>query len=211
MELHGEQLIRAPRQQVWDALNDPQILAKCIPGCEEMVKLSETETEARLMAKIGPVRARFSGRVRMSDIDAPAGCTLAFEGNGGAAGMAKGQSKVALTAEGDGTRLRYTVEAAVGGKLGQIGGRLIDASAKKMADDFFRAFNEQLAPQDAAPAAAGSAIAHAAPATPAAPRTATATSGAAGFTAGWGGELQRAFWLALGAGIGGVIGHLLTF
>ena len=209
MELHGEQLIRAPRQRVWDALNDAQILAKCIPGCEEMNKLSDTETEVRLLAKIGPVRARFSGRMLMSDITVPSGCTLAFEGSGGAAGTAKGQSKVALESEGDATRLQYTVDAAVGGKLGQIGGRLIDASAKKLADDFFRSFNEQLAPQAEIPAEA--------PGTPGIavmPRATTqviSAGVASGFSTGWSGELQRLFWLALGGGIGVLLGRLLNF
>ena len=209
MELHGEQLIRAPRQRVWDALNDAQILAKCIPGCEEMNKLSDTETEVRLLAKIGPVRARFSGRMLMSDITVPSGCTLAFEGSGGAAGTAKGQSKVALESEGDATRLQYTVDAAVGGKLGQIGGRLIDASAKKLADDFFRAFNEQLAPQPEAiaeaPGAQGIGV------VPGATKQAISTGAASGFSTGWSGELQRLFWLALGGGIGVLLGRLLNF
>ena len=209
MELHGEQLIRAPRQQVWDALNDTQILAKCIPGCEEMNKLSDTETEVRLLAKIGPVRARFSGRMLMSDITAPSFCTLTFEGNGGAAGTAKGQSKVVLESEGDATRLQYSVDAAVGGKLGQIGGRLIEASAKKLADDFFRAFNEQLAPQ--AEVIAKATVAPGIAAAPGVTTPVVSTTITSGFGAGWSGELQRLFWLALGGGIGVLVGHLINF
>lgn len=160
MELIGEQLIGAPRGKVWEALNDPAILSRCIPGCEEINKISEAETHTRVMLKIGPVRARFSGKIFMTDIEAPARCTLSFEGAGGAAGFAKGRSAVALSDEGDGTRLTYSVEASVGGKLGQIGGRLIDSSAKKMADEFFAAFDAALqgpAPSAAAPTAAATA------------------------------------------------------
>lgn len=156
MELIGEQFIGAPRRLVWEALNDPDILARCIPGCEEVTRVSDAETLARVTMKVGPVRARFSGKILMTDIEAPARCTLNFEGASGAAGFAKGRSAVALIAEGAGTRLTYTVEASVGGKLGQIGGRLIDASAKKMADEFFTAFDTAL--QDAgASASAGQA------------------------------------------------------
>lgn len=145
MELNGERVIEAPRQKVWDALNDPTILSKCIPGCEEVNKISETETHTRVMLKVGPVRARFTGKILMTDLQAPLRCTLRFEGAGGVAGFAKGRSEVALSDEGEGTRLRYSVEAAVGGKLGQIGGRMIDSSAKKMADEFFAAFDAALA------------------------------------------------------------------
>jgi len=207
MELHGEQLIRAPRHRVWDALNDTQILAKCIPGCEELNKLSNTETDVRLMAKIGPVRARFSGRMLMSDIVAPTSCTLAFEGSGGVAGTANGKSRVSLESEGESTRLRYSVNAALGGKLGQIGGRLVDASAKKLADDFFYAFNGQFAPQTGditvAPFAPDATVA------PRATGPAAAKTGPSGFGAGWEGELQRVFWLALGCGIGFMAARLL--
>ncbi len=144
MELNGEQIVRAPRQQVWDALNDPTTLSRCIPGCEEVTKVSETETHTRVAIKIGPVRARFAGKIFRTDVVVHSGCTLTFEGTGGAAGFAKGVSRVTLTDEGACTRLAYSVEAAVGGKLGQIGGRLIDASAKKMADEFFAAFDSAL-------------------------------------------------------------------
>jgi carbon monoxide dehydrogenase subunit G len=204
VNLHGEQLILAPHHRVWDALNDPQILAKCIPGCEEMNKLSDTESELRLMARIGPVRARFSGRIRMSDIVAPTSCTLAFEGSGGAAGTANGQSKVTLESEGDSTRLQYSVNAALGGKLGQIGGRLVEASAKKLADDFFRAFTELLAPQALAAEPRETGATAAPGAAPTAARIALPSLGT-----GWLGELQRFFWLALGCGIGFMAARLL--
>ena len=206
MELNGEQLIRAPRQRVWDALDDPRILAKCIPGCEEILTVSDSEKDLRLMARIGPVRARFSGRMVMSDIIAPTSCTLAFEGNAGAAGTANGQSRVTLESDGESTRLQYSVNAALGGKLGQVGGRLVEASAKKLADDFFRAFTEQLAPQDIAakPVEPGSTVAL--PAT----APAVAAKASSSFGTGWEGELQRFFWLALGCGIGFMVARLLN-
>lgn len=149
MELNGDILIAAPREQVWAALNDPAVLARCIPGCESMEATSDTERTARVAVKVGPVRARFTGHLRLNDVRPGEGCTLQFEGSGGAAGMAKGQSTVSLADEGDGTRLGYTAQASVGGKLGQVGGRMIDAAAKQMADQFFAAFQNELAPEQA--------------------------------------------------------------
>ena len=144
MELNGDILIGAPREKVWAGLNDPDILTRCIPGCEAMEATSPTERTARVAVKIGPVRARFVGHVRMEDIRPNEGCVLRFQGSGGAAGMAKGHSNVDLTDEAGGTRLRYTAQAAIGGKLGQVGGRMIDAASKQMANQFFTAFNEQM-------------------------------------------------------------------
>ena len=141
MELTGDILIAAPRNQVWAGLNDPEVLVRCIPGCEAMEATSTTERTARVAVKVGPVRARFVGHIRMVDVRENEGCTLNFEGSGGAAGMAKGHSNVVLTDEAEGTRLSYTTQASVGGKLGQVGGRMIDAAAKQMADQFFAAFN----------------------------------------------------------------------
>jgi len=160
MEMTGDVLIDASREKVWAALDDPAVLMRCIPGCESIEVTSPTEKSVRVMVKVGPVRARFVGRVRMDLIRPNECCVLHFEGSGGQAGMATGHSNVELSAEGGATRLRYTVTAAVGGKLGQIGGRMIDAASKQMADQFFAAFNEQVG---AAPAAA----AEAAPAEPA--------------------------------------------
>lgn len=145
MELNGEILIGVAREKVWRGLNDPQILQLCIPGCESMSSVSDTERTAHVLVKIGPVRARFVGHIRMEDIRPNQGCLLRFEGSGGAAGMAKGQSRVELIDDPNGTRLSYTVNASIGGKLGQVGGRMIDAAAKQMADQFFNAFNAQLA------------------------------------------------------------------
>ncbi|HYE49106.1 MAG TPA: SRPBCC domain-containing protein [Azospirillaceae bacterium] len=141
MDMTGEYRIEAPRERVWAALNDPDVLRVCIPGCEEVEKVSDTEFAAKATVKVGPVKARFAGRVTLSDIDPPAGYTITGEGQGGAAGFGKGGARVDLAEDGPGaTVLRYTAEAQVGGKLAQIGSRLIQGTAKKMADDFFGAF-----------------------------------------------------------------------
>ncbi len=140
MQMTGEHRIPAPRQAVWEALNDPDILKQCIPGCEELIRNAEGGFEATVVAKVGPVRAKFGGKVALSDIDPPNGYTISGQGQGGAAGFAKGGASVKLADDGDGTLLTYTVDATVGGKLAQIGSRLIDATARKMADDFFSAF-----------------------------------------------------------------------
>lgn len=145
MELTGAMLMAAPREKVWQALNDPNVLVHCIPGCEEVQQVSPTETHTRVLLKMGPVRARFVGKILMSDIRPAEGCTLDFQGSGGAAGFARGTSVVTLASEGEGTRLQYSATASVGGKLGQIGGRMIDASAKQMAEQFFSALQAQLA------------------------------------------------------------------
>ena len=144
MELAGEVLIGVPPQKVWAALNDADVLRQCIPGCEEVRQISPTETHTRVLLKMGPVRARFVGKILMSDVRAGEGCTLNFEGSGGAAGFARGSSVVNLVAQQDGTRLQYNASASIGGKLGQIGGRMIDASAKQMADQFFGSFRSLL-------------------------------------------------------------------
>jgi uncharacterized protein len=148
MELIGDVVIEAPRAQVWAALNDPAVLQTCIPGCEQVTDESPDVRLVKLMVKMGPVRARFQGRVTLSDVLEPERCVMTFEGSGGVAGMASGRSQVTLIEEqgGAATRLSYTVKASVGGKLGQIGGRMMDASAKQLADQFFSALATQLAP-----------------------------------------------------------------
>ena len=139
MEMSGQHTIPAPRETVWEALNDPEVLKQCIPGCEEVNKTSDTSFDAKVSVKVGPVKAKFGGAVTLSDIDPPKGYTISGEGKGGAAGFAKGGAKVSLE-EVDGgaaTELTYEVSASVGGKLAQIGARLIDSTAKKYANDFF--------------------------------------------------------------------------
>jgi carbon monoxide dehydrogenase subunit G len=160
----GEQLIAAPQAEVWKALNDPEILKACVPGCESITLVNENEYHVLMTAKIGPVSAKFRGRLSLSDIKPPDSYSLFFEGQGGAAGFAKGAAQVKLAAEKDRTRLSYDVKANVGGKLAQIGSRLIDAAARKVADEFFSNFNKRMssaedstvviAPPHAAPAAA---------------------------------------------------------
>jgi hypothetical protein len=142
MDMKGESLIPVPRQAVWEALNDLDVLKAAIPGCDSINRLSPTEIEATVTAKIGPVKASFKGLVTLSDIDPPNGYTIRGEGKGGAAGFAKGGAKVRLTNAPGGTTLSYEVDASVGGKLAQIGARLIDSTAKKLADDFFEKFGQ---------------------------------------------------------------------
>ena len=140
MDLTGEYRIPAPREAVWAALNDPEILKQCIPGCEEIVKLSDTEMTAKVTARVGPVKASFAGKVTLSDLDPPNGYRISGEGQGGVAGFAKGGADVSLASAGQDTRLSYKVKANVGGKLAQIGSRLVDAAANKVAGDFFAAW-----------------------------------------------------------------------
>ncbi|MBI1209776.1 MAG: carbon monoxide dehydrogenase [Azospirillum sp.] len=145
MDLTGEYRIPAARERVWAALNDPDILRQCIPGCESLdQKAGGEEFTAAVMAKVGPVKARFTGKVKLSEIDPPNGYTISGEGSGGVAGFAKGGAKVGLQDDGGATVLSYTAHAQVGGKLAQIGSRLIDATARKMADEFFGKFSELL-------------------------------------------------------------------
>ena len=150
MDMNGEYRIPAPRQRVWEALNDPDTLGRCIPGCESIQKTGDNAMSAVVQAKVGPVSARFTGEVTLEDIDPPNGYTIRGEGKGGVAGFAKGTAKVALADDGDGTLLTYNVEAQVGGKLAQVGARLVAGTVKKMADEFFGTFSEIVgAPQSA--------------------------------------------------------------
>ena len=140
MELKGEYRISASRERVWEALNDPEILKKSIPGCSAVEVVGDNSFAATVTAKVGPVKANFQGQVTLSDIDPPNGYTIQGEGKGGPAGFAKGGAKVTLEPDGDGSLLRYEVEANVGGKLAQIGSRLIDGTAKKLSGEFFDTF-----------------------------------------------------------------------
>jgi carbon monoxide dehydrogenase subunit G len=157
MDLTGEYRIEAPRAVVWGALNDPEVLRACIPGCEELNKTSDTEFVARVVVKIGPVKASFGGKVTLSDLDPPNGYTITGEGQGGVAGFAKGGAKVHLdpVEGGAATVLHYTVDAQIGGKLAQIGSRLVEGSARKLADEFFADFAARVTA--GAPAAAAEA------------------------------------------------------
>lgn len=140
MDMTGEYRIAAPRARVWEALNDPETLKRCIAGCEELEKTSDTEFSARVSTRVGPVSAKFTGKVQLSDVDPPNGYTISGEGQGGVAGFARGGAAVRLAEDGAETVLTYEANATVGGKLAQIGSRLIDSTARKMADDFFGKF-----------------------------------------------------------------------
>jgi len=140
MTMNGEVQLAAPREVVWEKLNDPEVLKLCIPGCEELNKTSDTEFQAVATIKIGPVKAKFKGRVNLSDMDPPNGYKISGEGEGGVAGFAKGGAVVKLTDKEGGTLLSYDVESQIGGKLAQLGQRLVQGTAKKLADDFFNKF-----------------------------------------------------------------------
>jgi uncharacterized protein len=144
MQMAGEQRIAASRQRVWAALNDPEILKTCIPGCESLEKESDERFKAVIVIKIGPIGARFDGAVLLSDLDPPNGYTLTGKGQGGTVGFAEGGAKVRLSDDKGGTLLRYEVDARIGGRLAQLGGPLIDATAKQLAGRFFRQFGETL-------------------------------------------------------------------
>src|ERR1700730_11973285 len=138
MEMPGEFRIPAPRQRVWEALNDPEILKQSIPGCQTLEKVSDTEFNGKVVASVGPVRATFGGTVTLSDLDPPQSYMISGEGSGGVAGFAKGGAKVNLAEDGGATVLHYEVQAQVGCKLAQVGSRVIDGGARKMANHFFR-------------------------------------------------------------------------
>ncbi len=145
MDIEGQYRISAPRDVVWAALNDPEVLKRCIPGCKELEQRSPTDLAAKVALKIGPISATFTGAVTLEDLNPPAGYTIVGQGQGGAAGFAKGRAQVSLTeVEGNETDLAYTAKADVGGKLATLGGRLIQATSKKLADEFFGNFVREL-------------------------------------------------------------------
>ena len=154
MELLGERLIPAPIEATWAALNDPEALKACIAGCESLERTGPDAFTALVAVKVGPVSARFKGKLQMTKVQPPNSYTINFDGQGGVAGFGKGSADVALTAEGAQTRLKYAARAQVGGKLAQIGSRLIDAAAGKISEDFFKAFEARLQPAAAAGVAA---------------------------------------------------------
>lgn len=153
MEMSGEERIAASQADTWAALNDPEMLKACVPGCESIERVSDEEFQVQMVARIGPVSAKFKGKLTLSDLNPPNSYAIAFEGQGGAAGFGKGSAQVQLAPEGEGTLLRYQVKASVGGKLAQIGSRLVDAAARKISQDFFAAFNEKVGARHGAGAA----------------------------------------------------------
>src|SRR5436190_1286732 len=176
MEIKGEYKIAAPREKVFAALNDPTVLQACIPGCESLEKVSDTEMKAKVRLRIGPVSASFTGKVTLSDIDPPNGYKITGEGQGGAAGFAKGGAVVTLRDDGAATVLDYNVDAQVGGKIAQVGARLIDGTAKKLADEFFGKFATMVGAPAPSPAAVAG-MASAAEGPPVAPPSAAAQRG----------------------------------
>jgi uncharacterized protein len=144
MEMTGEQLIPASQADTWTALNDPQVLKACVPGCESIEKSGDNEYTVLMTARVGPVSAKFKGKMTLSNIVPPKSYSIAFEGQGGVAGFAKGGAEVSLSPAGHDTKLSYSAKATVGGKLAQIGSRLVDAAANKVAGEFFAAFTEKM-------------------------------------------------------------------
>jgi len=152
MDMSGTQRIEAPRETVYAALNDTEMLKQCIPGCETIEKVSDNELKATVKLKIGPMKVSFAGKVTLSDLDPPNGYTITGEGSGGVAGHAKGSAKVALEPDGEATNLTYTVKADIGGKIAQLGSRLIDGTAKKLAGEFFSRLNKVVTGEAPVPA-----------------------------------------------------------
>jgi len=192
LAITGEYRIAAPREAVWAALNDPEVLKACIPGCEELTKLSDTEIDARVAAALGPVRATFATRIQLSDINPPESYTISGEGKA-AAGFGKGSAQVSLTEDGAVTVLRYSADLRLGGKLAQVGSRLLEGATRQLADQFFDAFAQRL---DAGAAKQAEVAAESG--------TAEAT-GAAGGAAG-----SKLGWIAAAAVIAAVVVWLLS-
>jgi carbon monoxide dehydrogenase subunit G len=194
MDFSGEYRIPAPRQKVWEALNDTAILQQAIPGCETLEKTSDTEMKATVRMRVGPVSARFGGKVTLSDFDPPNSYRISGEGQGGAAGFAKGGAVVKLAEDGSDTVLTYNADAQVGGKIAQVGARLIEGTAKKLADEFFSKFAELVGGPPPAPQSVGAAAAPVAAPPPAEPSAAAASPPPSSATRG----LNH--WLIIGAG-----------
>ena len=187
MEMAGERRIAATPQRVWEALNDPEVLRQCIPGCQSLEKEADDRFKAVAEIKIGPIGARFKGAVTLSELDPPNGYTISGQGNGGVAGNAKGTAKVRLSADGAGTLLAYTVDAQVGGRMAQLGGPLIDATARNMADKFFNKFGDLVSgvPAAVAPTGAEAAPSGTDPVAIAAPAAAPLATPVGGFPWAW--------------------------
>jgi hypothetical protein len=208
MELSSEQYIAQTQDKVWEALNDPEVLKACITGCESIEKVSDNEYKVAVFAAVGPLKARFLGKLIMSDVVPPQSYALNFEGTGGVAGFGKGNANIKLSPEGEGTRLTYVVKVTVGGKLAQIGSRLIDGVGKKMSEEFFAAFNARIgnpavaAGADAIDAAtAAESVASASAPAKAVVRTTHAKSAAAGTVGASGNPSQMLPWLLFVAAV----------
>jgi carbon monoxide dehydrogenase subunit G len=220
MDMTGEYRIAAPREAVWAGLNDPAILQACIPGCETLEKTADNEFKATVRIKIGPVSARFGGKVTLTGLDPPNGYRIVGEGSGGAAGFAKGGATVKLESDGAETILRYTADAQVGGKLAQVGSRLIEGTSNKLAGEFFSAFAEKVqaaaAPQTSADAAPGSLSAAFDPASPLVTSVAAVAGpsptppGAAGLPPPQSSTSWRAWVLVIGVLAVAVIAYLVS-
>jgi carbon monoxide dehydrogenase subunit G len=189
MRFEGDALIPAAPEAVWKGLNDPEVLRRSIPGCQAMEQTGEREFTATVVARVGPVSATFKGKVELDDLNPPVSYTLRGRGQGGPAGFAKGAARITLAPEGEGTRLTYVADADIGGKLASVGGRLIQGVAKKTADDFFAGFSRVLTGGEEGPAAAGGAVA------PAAPAAAPAAGGHIPL-------IDRVAWLLVGLALG---------
>jgi carbon monoxide dehydrogenase subunit G len=208
MEILGSQIIPASQQAVWDALNSPDVLKKCLPGCESVERVSPDLFKVVITAAIGPLKAKFNGTLQVTEANPPASCVLVFEGQGGAVGFGKGTSSVTLKQLENGTELTYSAQAHVGGKLAQIGSRLIDSVAKKMSDDFFKAFNSELG-GNTAPAAQQTAPTSS-PSTSVVPALAASSAPASNTTSsipstGNSNQQVPASWLIIAAGVGAAI------
>ena len=166
MDIQGTRALAITQQQAWDALNDPEVLKACIAGCERLELSGDNQYAVGMAVKIGPVSAKFNGKITLSDINPPNSYTLAFDGQGGAASFGKGKAQVTLLPQDSGCELQYTVAAQIGGKLAQVGQRLVEGAAKSMADDFFKRFEAEMQKRYPAPAAADGAVAPAAAAPP---------------------------------------------
>jgi hypothetical protein len=158
MEMQGSRVLAVTQQQAWDALLDPEVLKACIPGCEKMEATGENQYAAGVALRVGPVAAKFNAKVALSDVNAPDSCTISFDGQGGAAGFGKGSAKVRLAPQGNQCELAYDVTAQVGGKIAQVGQRLIDGVAKAMAEDFFKRFDAEMGKRHPAAASAAAAV-----------------------------------------------------
>ncbi|MCZ2103206.1 MAG: carbon monoxide dehydrogenase subunit G, partial [Burkholderiales bacterium] len=183
MEMQGTRQLAVTQQQAWEALNDPQVLKACIPGCDSIESSGENAYAITMGIKIGPVSAKFKGNIQLADIVPPQSYTITFEGSGGPAGFGKGESKVTLTPKDSGCELGYTVNATVGGKIAQVGQRLIDGVAKSMAESFFKRFDDEMQRRYPAPVAAPDEAANAAAPTSAAPAPASASASKGGVPA----------------------------